>query len=353
MSDYIKVQPGLKDKDWEAIYKHVKSMDFNDIEENKNPLNSLILANAPHKIIKYMIENAPKSLLTDKRGFSGNTVLHFLLGTPEFNDGTKKEIDHALVRLVLKKSPESFFMRNAKNHIPIDVLRSENYSELRLITEEILLNFHDEMYKEMFFVLFERLNMPILEKVQLDALKFIEKNKSRIIQYKTLKLALNQLTDIIVEQKTQQLQVNNKAKQLIEQEEREKLKAIKRKEIEEKVRLAKLEQERKEIEREIKKKNAVVFIQQRYRFKNKLRNARKHGINPGARPYQPPKHLLETLPRSIDEFTIEDNLPLHNEISNPWRYTKEYPGNFPVFRFGKSNGLFKLYADLKKINSIL
>ena len=402
--------------DWESVYEDFKQIPTEKLLKSKsNQINKYITNDAPHKLLKLMIERFPKSELLESKHESGNIPLHYLLGSI-YNSGgfKKKEIDHALVRLIIKKAPESFFIENDRGSLPIHTIHPDNYAEYRLIVEDAMLEGNEYTPDILQNVLLNLPSHSIFQKLTDDVLKFISKNKSRIHGYKLIQNHIINLKNNYNKSLQEEFAEDNekRTKQLIDEEEREKMKALKRKEIEEKVRLAKLEQERKELiqrsakrigsqwlnktrtnkltkettqrlkilqeeeerlreqsyetrrkeiqlERElaikkdiedINRSHSARFIQQRYRFKNKVRNARKHGVNPGARPYQPPKHLLETLPRSIDDFTIEENLPFHNEISNPWRYTKEYPGNFPVFQFYKSKNLLRqLYTDLKKL----
>ncbi len=110
---------------WEDIYKRLKSGDISHIRTKDgatNPINAAILANAPHKVIELMINRLDTSLLTKPSSKFSNITLHFLLGTKSTEQGTKKEIDHSLVRLVLKKAPESITIRNSNGHLRINLI---------------------------------------------------------------------------------------------------------------------------------------------------------------------------------------------------------------------------------------
>jgi len=122
--------------------------------------------------------------------------------------------------------------------------------------------------------------------------------------------------------------------ELLQQEEKERLKAIKRAEITEKVRLAKIEQERQH--------QAALVLQKGYRGSVERRKYQEHlkqkGLNKKAIPF---------VPKQRDPLL--DILPSDDEIANPWRYDKITYGQ--NFAFG-NNKLQTLEKDLKKLRTL-
>jgi hypothetical protein len=336
---------------WEELYTELKSGRYGSVREIKghNPLNAAILSGAPGKVLKIMIELGGKELLMAQSHKSKNVTLHYLLGTPVSNSETKKEIDHSLVRLVIRLAPESFYVKNANGVLPINMITEANYNELRLIFEDSIIAEDGERLNTIFH------NMPffILNRLLDDGIKYVNKNKIKIPRYRamldTFEAMKIQIKEIKVEVNHSKAQKN--ADDLLKQEQKEKLKEQKRAEIAERVRLARVEQERKHL--------AALQIQKGYRGTLERRKYQEYlkqkGLNKKAIPFIPnqkrkndEEEILSLLPRSIDQVTLNHVLPLDAEVKHPWRPVKDH---WKTFQFGSSN-VQTLEKDLKKVLSV-
>lgn len=354
--------PSRPEKLWDELYQELKSGRYGSIREanNHNPLNAAILGGAPHKVLELMINIADKSLLLSPSSKNKNITLHYLLGTPTDMMGDKKEIDHSLVRLVMKKAPESFHMKNERGNLPINLITIKNYNEVRLIMEDAIYNEQPTLLNSIFH------NMPsdVIQRLLDDATKYVNKNKLKLPHYRALLLTFEAMKKEINNIRTTRLSThaNKSAEELIKEEEKQKQKDLKRAEIAEKVRIAKIEQERKHM--------AALQIQKEYRGVVERRKYQEYlkqkGLNKKAVPFVPIKKVLEQetddtellagLPRSIDELHLRDILPMDAEIKHPWRPVKEHwkTFNFGNVSFSKksttSTKLKKLKGDLKLLS---
>ena len=316
-----------KQRFWEELYNTLKNNPNEILKDSngKNPLNTAIIANALPQLLELLINRQPE--LVSQPSPEGNYSLHFLLGRA-VNSTEDKRMYHKLVRKVIEIDPSIFYNQNKRGLTPINLINRQDYTELRNITNDALLD--GDINRLDHIIL--NLNDDILIKLKND--KNLLKNTTSRIFIKAIDAVITERNNILFKHKEQLSQ--QASNELLREEENKRLHALKRAEITEKVRLAQIEQERKH--------QAAITLQKGYRGSIERRKYQEHlkqkGLNKKAIPFIPVQ--------KEQRDPLLDVLPTDDEIAHPWRYdTHTYGQNFA---FG--NSLQTLKKDLKKLRTL-
>ncbi len=323
---------------WNDVFLKLKSGEYNGVRNSNdmNPLNAAIINGAPKRLIKLLIENSDPSILTTPSPNHKNVTLHYLLGTSPLD--LNKRVDYELVKMVIDRAPETFYAKNHKGLTPTQMISEKNKDTIRKLILDTLPYLKDLTAYQRLAYICNTFDPSIVKNFVLSARADFNKRKDISTEYKKqINVLLDDIIKLAVELTSKSS--TRSAQQLIQSEEREKERERKRIEIAAKVKLARLEQERKE--------QAAKLIQKQFRTTQQMK---RKGLYTKAPCYIPRKKelelVLDDIPLSVEQVSVESVLPSERELNNV--YTPPVHERTP-FYFGGD----QLKTVLQDINFLL